>query len=414
MGKENVVSKEEVVTHVDIPEAGNRSESPESDSGTPASTKPTLAELADSGFAPGEIEMAKKQGLVEGEPSGDNGKGGNDAAGKRENVQRTDGQTKDGDSVAKGEKEKEKGVNERFRILSKGRSPEQVMADVAEKGTLSPEQETVLLASLSQNGQALYWGQKKERLKRQKIEADSATERAAKDKEIADLKAIIAEKKKIDDLGLDEEVAEVDPKKKPLTVEDLEKIETEKTQKQTEAEKQQNERANEIREALESQEKLAKERYEDFDSNLEFTKKIIAANNAGELEKLYPDPRQLSRMRIKVVELLRAFANADSFEPGDFDAADMSYELAKEHPEFGKQLKNNVTKTDETGVDGDPEKAARIVANANRRGSSAILSGGSSRRVALDELNPDQALRIPTKDFNKLPKATRERLLGKR
>lgn len=424
MGKTNDQSSEQI-TDVEIPNDPVESSAASDSAGEGDrrnAGRPSLAELADAGFAPGEIEMAKKQGIIEGGKDGGNtGDSGGDSADKGGSAKTDDGQTKGGLNVKDKEKEKPKTVDERFRILAKGKSPEQILADVSEKGSLTPEQESALLAGLSQNGQALYWTQKKERLKRQKLEADLASERSTKDKRIADLQAQIdtitkARVKAPDDLGLDDpEPEEIDPKKKPVTLEDLEKLEVEKADKaKSEAQKHQA-RVTEIKSALDDQHAEAQTRYENFDEALGFTNEILDAANKGTLDKLYPDPRERSRITRKAVELLRAFANADSFEPGDFNAADMSFDLAKEHPQFGKPSKvTPVKKTDETGADGDPEKAARIVANASRRGSSAAISGGGSRRVPLEELTADQAVRIPTKNFNKLPAATREKLLGKR
>lgn len=396
---------DEPITHVEIPAGpgveGNGSGEVEEGANAEA-PRPTLAELADAGLAPGELEMAKKQGMVEGE------------AEDKESVKKDE----KGDQSNGKEKEKDqKSVNERFRILSKGKSPEQILSEVSEKGTLSTEQETVLLANLSQNGQALYWTQKKERQKRQKLEADMTASQAENSKKIADLEAQLAKAKEkpVDDLGLEIPQEEIDPKKKPLTVEELEKFEAEKAAKAEEQSKKNTERRSELSDALNYQQEQARDRYKDepvpFDQALSYTADILAAANSGKLEEMYPEPRMRSRIVGKCNLLLRAFANADVFNEGDFDAADMTYELSKEHPEYGKKPKNNVTKNDETGADGNPEKAARAITNASRRGSSATLTGGGSRRVALDELTPDQAVKVPTSKFNKIPKETRERLL---
>lgn len=410
MDPKNGATKEEPITHVDIPNdagADNVSDGAGDTGADIETSKPTLAELAEAGLAPGELEMAKKQGLVEGEPDGDKGKDDHSDANKT-------GATKTDTGKAKGEsdgKEKEKTVNERFRVLSNGKSPEQVMADIGEKGELSKDQESVLLASLSQNGQALYWAQKKSRQRAQKAEADLATERADRQKEIDDLKAKLAAKDPEIDPVTGEPVVPEDPKKKPLTAEDLERIETEKADKKKADDAKQTERAREINDALDFQQHEARDRYKDFDNVITLTGEILSAHNTGKLEEMFPDARQRSRIILKARTLLSAYANADRFGEGDFNAADLTYELGKEHPGFGKDPKNNATKTGETGADGNPEKAARVLNNASRRGSSATLTGSGSRRVALDELTPEQAARLPTKEFNKLPAATRERLL---
>lgn len=409
--KTNGNADEKPITHIDVPDDSSSSNGSSVDeNGAVDTAKPSLSDLATAGLAPGEIDMAKKQGIIQ------------DPEAKKEDKaeESTKDEKKDGESDGKEKEEKVQTVNERYRILAPGKLPEQIFREVGEAGALSPEQEKVLLASLTQNGQNLYWVQKKERQKRMKIEQEIAAERAARQKEIDDLKAQNAELAKLrkkqeeDPLGLiDEENKEtvVDPKKKPLTQEDLERIEAEKSE---EAKKQQEARlarAAEMKEALDYQQQEARERYPDFDVAMEHVANILSAANEGRLNELYPDPREQTKIMRKASLLLNAFANAATFEPGEYNAADMTYELAKEHPEFGKKLITKATETGETDADGNPEEAKRAVQNANRRGSSATLTGGGSRRVPLEELTPEQARRIPTKNWNKLPKEARERLL---
>lgn len=409
-------TKDEAITHVDLP--GEVESADTGDEGGDAGNaegaeKPTLSDLADAGLSKGEIEIAKAQGLVKGDSDGgDKGDGSDGASNKG-----TD--KKDGEPDAKKE-EKEKA--ERNRVLTKGKSPEQIIAEIGEKGALSQEQEQALMANLSQNGQAMYWAQKKERQKRQKTEGEFNEFKASTQKQIDDLKAELAatktKKAEDDPLDLDgvDAAEEVDPENKPLTKADLDKIEADKKAKADEEKKNLDGRITEVRDALNYQQEEAKERYgsEEFESALGFTNEMLTKANAGQLEELYPEPRQRSRIIRKVVDLLKAFASADQFEAGDFNAADMTYELAKEHPKYKPVVKKtnaNGNKNGETGADGNPEDVDRALKNANRRGSSATLNGGSSRRVALEELTADQAVKVPLKNWNKLPKEHRDRLL---
>lgn len=406
-----------------------------------AATPPTLSELADAGFAPQELEMAKKHGMVKAEGDKDGAEGDKGGEGKPDGE--GTGDALDGDEAEAGadrrgeERTEEKGdtngeekkdkkatktVDERYRILAEGRSPEAIMQEIQDKGIeLSPEQETILISGLTHNGKTLYWGQKKARLRAQKAEADAA-ERTA---EIEKLRAENAELKKQpvkkvaeeDPLNLDgegEESEVIDPKKKPLTLEDLERIEAEKKAKLEADERAHNGRRQVIHEALEDQQAEARERYEDFDAAMGNVSDILTRANEGTLKDLYPDPRAQTRIITKAKLLLSAFANADKFGSDQFNAADMAYELGKEHPEYGKKKPDasRTEKTGETDEDGNPEAARRAVQNANRRGSSATLNGGGSRRVALDELTLEQARRLPDKEYRKLPKAVRERLLS--
>lgn len=383
--------------------------------GVEAIEKPTLSELADGGLTSGELEIAKKHGLVKGESDGDKGDGGDGNTRKSVVDKPADGSTKK-DGETNGKKEEKE---DRNRILNKGKSPEQIISEVGAKGTLSPEQEQALMASLSQNGQAMYWAQKKERQKRQKIEAERTTERAETQKKIDELTAQLAEAKKTktddeDPLEIDQ-AEETDPNKRPLTKEDLDKIEADKVAKLAEEEKKRTERRTVVMDALNFQQEDAKERYgeEVFNSAMDDVKDLLARANAGQLDELFPDVREQSRVVRKVKNLLSAFATADEFEEGDYNAADMAIELAKEHPKYKAASKSNANgkKSGETGADGNPEDVDRALKNANRRGSSATLTGGTSRRVPLDELTAEQARKLPTSQWRKLPKSTRERLL---
>lgn len=400
----------EKITHVDIPEA----EAVEKSEGEEAA--PTLSDLAEGGLAPGEIEMAQGQGIIPGDKT----------------KEKPAAAAADGGTGEKAEAKEKEGVDSRFRILSEGKSPEAIMAEIGEKGNLTKEQESVLLASLTKNGQSMYWAQKKERQKRQKVETDSAARMAEKDEEIAALRAQLT--KRAAGPALDENgepiveseedraareaaaavEASLDPKKKPLTIEDFERMEKEKAEKLADETKRREERSGQIREALNFQQEDAKTRYADFDQATEKVADILRAANAGKLEDLYPDPKTCSRVFQKCRELLLAYAKADQFEEGDYNAADMTYDLAKEHPEFGEESpRTNASKKSETGADGTPESARRVLSNANRRGSSATLNGGGSRRIPLEDLTAEQARRLPTNKWNKLPLATREKLLGK-
>jgi len=395
---------------------------------------PSLTDLASAGFAPGEIEMAKKHGIAkeEGKTDGDKGDSdGSDAGeGKDDDGADDDGKgVKSGNSDEKGDPDGEKKedkkppktIDERYRILAEGRSPEAIMQEIQDKGIeLSPEQEQILIAGLTHNGRTLYWGQKKARLRAQKAEADAAERTTELDKaraRIAELEkrpVRKAEDSEEDPLNLNgEEDQVIDPKKKLLTLEDLERFEAEKAAKAEAEAKQRTGRKQVIQEALDDQQIEARERYEDFDVALNHAGDILARATAGTLKDLYPDIRQQDRIIEKAKALLRAFSKADQFDSDQFNAADMAYELGKEHPEYGKKKPTaNEAKRGETDVDGNPEDVKRAVNNANRRGSSATLNGGGSRRVTLEELTPEQARRLSDKEYRKLPKATRERLLS--
>lgn len=415
---------DEPITHVDIPDEQGADGANEGNESAPAVEKPTLSDLADSGLSKDEIAIAKKQGLVKGEADGDKSDGGDGDSNKSGVDKSADGSAKkDGEDNAKKEKEEKE---ERNRVLTKGKSPEKIISEIGEKGALSREQEQVLLASLTQNGQAMYWAQKKERQKRQKAESAMADVETKKQKEIDDLRAELAEAKKARKAGDDpldlenpEAEEEVDPEKKPLTKADLDKIEADKKAKADKEAEVLEERKREISDALNFQQQEAVERYgkEEVESSLSFTKELIGRANDGQLDELFPDARQRSKILRKVTDLIRAFATADRFEDGDFNAADMSIELAKEHPKYKpatKSSKSNASgkKNGETDADGNPEDADRALKNANRRGSSATLNGGNSRRVLLEELTPEQAVKVPMKNWNKLPASKREELLS--
>lgn len=382
----------------------------------------SVADLAEAGLAEGEIEMAKKHGILPKDETPDTDE-------KSE-------EKKDGDSNGvqrKEEKGKEvlKSVDEKWSVLANGKAAETVISEIAEKGDLTPEQEKVLLASLSNNGKNLYWAQKYER--RQKAKAISERDEATKKleelnrsleeakKELEELRSRKTDVEDDDPLNLDgkKKQAEEDPKKKPLTEEDLDRREKERQDKLEAESKARAERAATIREHLNQQQEEARERYNDFDDSLVRASEIITAATQGKLNDLYADPRRASRVARQVNELLRAYAQADAFEPGEYNAADMTYELGQQHPDFGKPTKKPGAdakggKKGETDADGNPEGVRRALENASRRGSSASLGGGGSRReVTVDELTEDQAARMSESEWIKLPKWKRQELLGR-
>lgn len=372
---------------------------------TPQDTSLTEEDLRSAGLSDEEISSAKTTGFIK-EP------------------EKKKDETKD----EKTDEEKAKDG-----ILNKDKKDETPDPDEE----LDPEKETEILSKYNRNEKALYHAQKKERRKRQRAEAERdqvALQQKLLDKRVKELEEerdrLIAQgtkssEKKADaiddelDLLDPEERAkrkpeETDPKKKPLTMEDLERLEKEREDKLAEQNKVRDEKNQRARAALRDFNESGKERYEDFDETIQQTHELVEKAVRGQLGTLFKDPRQISKVERKVKEFLLTVANADEFKEDEFNPADFAYELGKLHPSSGRKSDPDAdaegSKRDGTLT---PEQLRRAEKNADRRQPSASVGGGGARRspVSYDDLTPEQASRLPQSEWSKLPPKVRERLL---
>lgn len=328
----------------------------------------TESEMKEGGFSPQEIEMAKKQNILK----------------KPEDKPKVE--------VKKDEEKKETPKTEVLNI-------EEIESD--------PVKEQEHIRDFNANEKALYFRQKKERQKRQKAEAER-DQLAIKVKYLEEKKKNEeGETPKEDGLSFEDILKEDNPadEDRPLTLKDLKKLQEENEKKLKEDSEKKQERAAVLQEKLQDLETNAKEKYEDFDNVADLTTDIL--KNA---DKLFADDKKtLAKVKFKVNEFLRATANADQFSADEYNPADMCYEIGLMHPNYGKDNANKGKQDDGLTID----QIKKIERNASRRSSASLDGGGGGSKtvVSMKDITLEQAARLPTAQFMKLPKEVRERLL---
>lgn len=361
----------------------------------PQDTAPiTLAELADTDLSPKEVELAQKHHMVE-----DASAGTAAAATAKDTTKVVETAPKKDDAAP-------------LKVL-------EAMDD--------PEKEADLIKDFNKNEKGLYFKQKKERAQRQTAEVErdhlaiklkAEQDRAARlEEENKTLKVPKKSEPKLDIYGNPvEEEKKDDDENKPVTIKDLKEIEKEKTEK---AKKEEDdnaarmERAQKLTGVLNAQEAEGEVVYgEPFKPAIVLATKILAAANSKSLDSIFGGDKKAASRALKLcIDFQYATANADRIPEGEYNAADVAFELGKMHPEFGKP---NGSGTETPKKDGaiEPEKAKRAIDNASKRGSSAALpSGGGNRFVPYEEMDAAQLAALPQTEFAKVPREIRQRIL---
>jgi hypothetical protein len=353
-------------------------------------TKPTLEEAKESGLSAAELEAAKKHGLLaEGEKDADDKrKEGTDEEGDRADKPGVD------DAGASGER---KDAPRKYEVED------------------DPVKEQELLGKFNTNEKALYWTMKKDRLKRQEAEAlrdHEAIKNKASEQRIADLQKQIDNLTKLamgskksgdadeDPLGLGEGDEDKNGADKPLTRNDLEVIEKEKEEAAQKAEQERQEKAQQLKVRLDALEADAKARIPEFDAAINAAEDVLK-----NVDTLFKEPRVNAMVKRKIQVAL-----AETVSGGDL-APDLMVEIGKLHPKYQEYADPGKKNGDKDGSL-TPEQIRRMEENSRRRGSSASVAGGGGKRVvSLDDLTVEDAARMPSSQFRKLPREVRERLL---
>lgn len=360
-------------------------------------------DLKEAGFTPHEIEVAKKEGMI--------------AEPKAEDKSRGEG--------ADDKPEKPKTPAHEDAELPQDERPAPV------DGELDPENEKEMLSKYNRNEQALYFQNKRNKVKRQRAEAerDQMTLRynqtAKKIEELASrIEAITAkpeaEQSEFADL-LEEGEKPKKVEKKYLTREDLELIEKEKAEKIKAADENKSAAAKVIHSKIGELSLDARARYSDFEETLGYANEIVEKTVSGRLAEIIPDVKTQRKIDVMVRDFLGKLGGLDEdgkpiilgFSEDDYNPADLGYEIGQLHPSYGKNGKssanaNNGNKSREF----TPVELERMERNANKRQTSAGIGGGAGRRlVSLDDITLEQALNLPPEQYAKLPAKTRERLL---
>lgn len=284
---------------------------------------------------------------------------------------------------------------------------------------ISDEEEYDGLKEFNNNEKAMYFLRKKERRKRQEAERDRDNAKAKQEiyeKELRLLREDF-ESSKRKPKELTEGDAELDqlldgegkPKEQPkedkkyLTQEDLDKRDKEQeTQRQAQIEQ-----AQKLNERLKDQEIEVSTYHNDYKEKTDLAKEIIQKPD----EIFKDNPRMIAKIGAMVRQMYATAGRALS-EEQEYTAADIFYEIGKLHPKTnGKQ-----TQTADSDAESADEKKGsaveRMLANSQKKGSSAsVSSGGGTRNISVYDITPEQAARLPDSEYVKLPAAVRERLL---
>lgn len=342
---------------------------------------PSREELKKNGWSASELDAAEKRGMIK----------------KPEVVAEVK------DAAPEQKKEESKDVKE--EVVER-----RTTSNLPDFTITDPAKEKVFLDTFGSGTpqRAMYFRMKNERQARQQAEAKT---RELEDK----LLRLEAEVKTVKPTTeIDENGNVVDPDDKPLTMRQIREMQAKEAEEKRKQDEEFQTRGNLVAEAIRNQEEFAKEIYPDFDETVGLAKDLMQ-----NLENLIPETWKQDRVIELVKELQVKAANADKYGVDKYNAALISYELGKYHPNYGKKADTN-GKSDrpDTKANGSltPEQMERIEKNTQRRGSSASIPGGGGSRtvsaedVGLKELNamtPSQRANFKTKHPDRYSKLVR-------
>ena len=205
---------------------------------------------------------------------------------------------------------------------------------------------------------------------------------------------------------LDENGKEIDPDDKPLTVKQLKEMKEREEAERRQAEEENRRGAMAAKEAILEQEQYAKSVYRDYDDTVKLAKEVIQ-----NVETLFPNKWERDEAIRLMEDLQIAVAQAHNLGFDDRNAALISYQLGKLHPNWGKQNGHRAEPQNDGKPQPDPKKAngsltpeqmKRMEQNTQRRTSSAsIPGGGGSRAVSVEDLTARDVLKMsPTQRAN--------------
>ena len=309
------------------------------------------------GLTEGEIEMAKKQGLIKEEEDG-------------EHEEQPEPKT---DEVAE---PKEEGEEDEEEIENP--SFEQV------------EEKESLIEKYNKNEKALYWRWKADKQKRQAAQQELEELKASQElqtlKESVSAKKLTAINEALADPDLTVEKLQAiiagkvdEPKEeKRYTLEEIEEMKKQESLKQEQSQKQ-------LKQRFELTEQIGRSKYENFDEMVELVKEAANEDKTGVTQKIL---------------------NQSLFDTNiDEDAlADVIVKFAQLNPKFKETVSG--------ASPSDKEKVGRAIENSKKKKSSAAIAGSGKRVITNeDDLTPEDAAKMDNKQWMKLKPTTRKRLL---
>lgn len=253
----------------------------------------------------------------------------------------------------------------------------------------TPEQEKAFMDAFGPGTpqRAMIWRMKNERKDRQRMQSErdqAIVEKRALEERLRALEGRVEPRQTVDAEG-----NAVDPDATPLTKREFLELQEQQRQDAIRQEQELRSRGQKVADALKDQEEYMKSIYPDYDATVAMAKEVL-----GNLDDLIDDPKLKSKVIRLVKDLQVAAANADQYGIEDYNAADISYEIGKLHPNYDK--KPNGTNADSNGHIDIPDKAngsrhspdqlKRIEQNTQRRNTSASITGGGRRVISPDEV----------------------------
>ena len=321
--------------------------------------------FATHGLLPEEVEMAEKHGLVD----------------------------KEAKEVDESSKEEEDGKHEK--------QPEPETEDSKEdeseekKDEVKPTFDEVEakednLKKYNPNEQALYWKWKSDKKKKQaaikELEEVKANYELGTIKEKSKLKKI-SEALRSDNITV-EQLQEIigDTVEKtddaPLTRADLKQIESERELKT----KQEQTANQQYAERLQTAEQIGKTKYDNFEELTKLAQEVVDSDKTNTYKGV----------------LDASFSDIDIDEE---QLVERVVTIAKLNPKYGKKSETQEPEKAESNVD-------RVIKNSKKKISSASVGkGGGMRAISHDDLTVEDAAKLTTAQWIKLPDAVRKRLL---
>lgn len=375
---------------------------------TEGNVLPTEEEaIQNEGLSPQEMEMAKKHNLLKKkEPE------------KKEEKEQKKEEKPDEKKETEKEKEPEKG-KEKVDLRKK-------LNDPSYDFSVSEEEEYNSIKDFNANEKAMYFARKKERRKRQEAERlrdETRSKQELYEKELrvlrSDLDNLKNNKPPAQKTNEDSELEELlnedgtkneqqpkEDEKKYLTQEDLDGRDKEQEVKR----QSQIEQAKKLNERLKEQELEVKAFHEDYNETTNLAKEIMEKPQ----EFFKDNPRMIARIGAMVKQMYATAGRALS-EDQDYTAADIFYEIGKLHPKYGEKPPQTANSEANNADEKKNDKGSaidRMLANSQKKGSSASVSGGGgARNISVNDITLEQAAKLSDKEYAKLPASVRERLL---
>ena len=351
---------------------------------------PTREELKEQGWSAKELDLAEKRDMI-----------------SKPSEEKSDAEKKPKEEISQDTKKEET-----KEVLEK-KPDERRKSDLPDFTFKTPEQEKVFLDAFGEGTpqRGIYLRLKSERRDRQKAQ-DEANKAKLESQLLKDQIEEMRSGKKVE---VDENGNEVDPEDQPLTPKRLREMQQKEEQERLKQDNELRGQGQKVAEALRDQEEFAKSANPDYVDTVK-----LAIDLKTNLDTILEGDVKTQN---KVLKLLRdlevASANADKLSLEDYNAADISYEIGKLHPNWGKNGTHSDDGKNPTKANGSltPEQMKRVEVNTQRRTSSASFSGGASRRtVSVEDLTVKDLLKMSREDRDKFrkehPKKMAELLRG--